>query len=53
MYARTLARYGVNIVRLHFIDKWAPTRHYRRQPGTILAPSIRNNSTGWTSWYPN
>lgn len=25
MYARTLARYGVNIVRLHFIDKWAPT----------------------------
>ena len=25
MWARTLARYGVNIVRLHFIDKWAPT----------------------------
>jgi len=25
MYARTLARYGVNIVRLHFVDKWAPT----------------------------
>jgi len=25
MYARTLARYGVNIVRLHFLDKWAPT----------------------------
>jgi len=25
MWARTLARYGVNIVRLHFVDKWAPT----------------------------
>jgi hypothetical protein len=25
MWARTLARYGVNIVRLHFLDKWAPT----------------------------
>ncbi|HXS93960.1 MAG TPA: hypothetical protein VN736_05100 [Candidatus Limnocylindrales bacterium] len=25
MWARSLARYGVNIVRLHFIDKWAPT----------------------------
>jgi hypothetical protein len=25
MYARTLARYGVNMVRLHFVDKWAPT----------------------------
>ncbi len=25
MWARTLARFGVNIVRLHFIDKWAPT----------------------------
>jgi hypothetical protein len=25
MYARTLARYGINIVRLHFVDKWAPT----------------------------
>lgn len=25
MWVRTLARYGVNIVRLHFIDKWAPT----------------------------
>jgi len=25
MWARTLARYGINIVRLHFLDKWAPT----------------------------
>jgi hypothetical protein len=25
MWAATLARYGVNIVRLHFLDKWAPT----------------------------
>jgi hypothetical protein len=25
MWARSLARYGVNMVRLHFIDKWAPT----------------------------
>ena len=25
MWVSTLARYGVNIVRLHFIDKWAPT----------------------------
>jgi hypothetical protein len=25
MWARSLARYGVNMVRLHFVDKWAPT----------------------------
>lgn len=25
MWARSLARHGVNMVRLHFIDKWAPT----------------------------
>lgn len=25
MWAAALARYGVNIVRLHFLDKWAPT----------------------------
>ncbi|MEI9974257.1 MAG: hypothetical protein WDO73_20725 [Ignavibacteriota bacterium] len=50
MYAGTLARYGVNIVRLHFIDAMAPrgivdvtkddSRHFDR-----------NNSTAWTFWY--
>ena len=40
MWAATLARYGVNLVRLHFLDLPCAARHYRCQRATTAALSM-------------
>ena len=52
MWASTLARYGINCVRLHFLDLDAPRGIIaagHRQP----ALRSRSSSTGWTSSWPS
>ena len=51
MWAATVARFGMNIVRLHFLDALAP-RGIVDSTKNDTARSTRGSSTAGTSWSP-